>query len=108
MTETTLDNSNQSLWKFVTPLTNPYWIRNIVANRLANNGSEWAKTFSLYNSGTYNNQWMIVDTKLFVPNAPTLQNGLLTVLEQTPGNVYWSDQTDVLRKTSYWASYNIP
>jgi hypothetical protein len=51
---------------------------------------------------------MIVDTKLFVPNAPTLQNGLLTVLEQTPGNVYWSDQTDVLRKSSYWASYNIP
>lgn len=98
---------NQSLWKFVTPQAVYYWIRNLVANRLAYTGQDWAKLFSLYNSGTYNNQWMIVDSKLFSPGKP-LANGLLTVLEQMPGNVTWADKTDILRSTSYWASYNIP
>lgn len=37
------------------------WIRSIVANRLATDGTEWADIFSKFNSGTYNNQWMIVD-----------------------------------------------
>jgi hypothetical protein len=77
--ETTIGNSNVELWKYVTPVTNLYWIRNLVANRLANNGSEWAKWFSLFNSGTYNNEWMIVDYKQFTPGQP-LRPGLFTVL----------------------------
>ena len=28
--------------------------------------------------------------------------------EQIPGNILWTDKTDVLRKDSYWSSYNIP
>ena len=35
VTETTIGNANPDLWKFVTPETNLYWIRNIVANRLS-------------------------------------------------------------------------
>lgn len=51
--ETTIGNSNPDLWKFVKPVgTVPEWLRNIVANRLAATGSEWAKIFSKYNSGT--------------------------------------------------------
>ena len=50
--ETTIGNSNPDLWKYVTPQTNLYWIRNLAANRLAFTGTDWAKTFSLYNSGT--------------------------------------------------------
>jgi hypothetical protein len=50
--ETTIGNSNAALWKYVTPQTNLYWVRIVVANRLAFTGPDWAKLFSLYNSGT--------------------------------------------------------
>lgn len=49
---------------------------------------------------------MIVDYKRFVPGQP-LRDGLLTVLEQMPGQTVWNDKTDVLRAQSYWPSYNI-
>ncbi|KAG9354467.1 hypothetical protein JZ751_001177 [Albula glossodonta] len=52
--ETTIGNSNPELWKFVTPKgTVMEWLRNIVANRLAESGKQWAGHFSKYNSGTY-------------------------------------------------------
>ncbi len=61
------------------------WIRNLVANRLASNGAEWSNVFGHYNSGTYNNQWMIVDYKLFNPKAEALAPGTLWLFEQIPG-----------------------
>jgi hypothetical protein len=105
--ETTIGNANADLWKFVTPETLLYWVRNLVANRLANSGPEWAKLFSLHNSGTYNNEWMVVDYNLFNPGDSTLQPGLFTVLEQLPGQTVWSDQTEVLQQKSHWPSYNL-
>ncbi|MGH0165024.1 UNVERIFIED_CONTAM: hypothetical protein FKN15_048196 [Acipenser sinensis] len=54
--ETTIGNSNPALWKFVTPEgTVMEWLRNVIANRLAKTGKEWAGLFSKFNSGTYNN-----------------------------------------------------
>ncbi|XP_078523272.1 putative phospholipase B-like 2 [Lissotriton helveticus] len=107
--ETTIGNNNPDLWKFVKPKGTVFeWLRNIVANRLAKNGSEWASIFTKFNSGTYNNQWMIVDYNLFRPGYPSLTPGLLTVLEQIPGLVVSADKTDVLSQQGYWASYNIP
>ena len=50
---------------------------------------------------------MIVDYKQFLAGEP-LKDGLLTVLEQLPGQTVWTDRTDVLRAQSYWSSYNIP
>ncbi|MEQ2171467.1 hypothetical protein GOODEAATRI_010972, partial [Goodea atripinnis] len=51
--ETTIGNSNPALWKFVHPKgTVMEWLRNIVANRLATTGKDWAEIFSKYNSGT--------------------------------------------------------
>ncbi|KAK2850385.1 hypothetical protein Q7C36_009168 [Tachysurus vachellii] len=106
--ETTIGNSNSDLWKFVKPQGSVMeWLRNIVANRLAQSGKEWADIFSHYNSGTYNNQWMIVDYKGFIPGKPSLKKGLLTVLEQIPGMIQAADKTEELYNTSYWASYNI-
>ncbi|KAF7709810.1 putative phospholipase B-like 2 [Silurus meridionalis] len=107
--ETTIGNSNPDLWKFVTPQGSVMeWLRNIVANRLARSGKEWADIFSQYNSGTYNNQWMIVDYKSFTPGRLELKEGVLTVLEQIPGMIRTADKTEELYNTSYWASYNIP
>ncbi|XP_062861897.1 putative phospholipase B-like 2 [Trichomycterus rosablanca] len=107
--ETTIGNSNPDLWKFVNPVSTVMeWLRNIVANRLARTGKEWADIFSQFNSGTYNNQWMIVDYKNFIPGKPVQNQGLFTVLEQIPGMIEIADKTEELYKTSYWASYNIP
>ncbi|VDN02331.1 unnamed protein product, partial [Thelazia callipaeda] len=70
--------------------------------------SEWVKIFSRYNSGTYNNQWSLVDYKLFIPGKQLPTHGLLWVLEQTPGLTVYHDMTWYLRKHAYWPSYNIP
>lgn len=106
--ETTNDILNMSLYKdYVTPNKVPYWIRILVANRMATNGSEWTSIFSEYNSGTYNNQWIIVDQKLFTPGE-TLQPGTLWIAEQVPGFIVAEDKTDYLINNGYWSSYNIP
>ncbi|PSN46681.1 putative phospholipase B-like 2 [Blattella germanica] len=83
--ETTIGNNNRSLWSYV-------------------------NAEGQYNSGTYNNQWMIVDYKLFKAGTPQkeLKKDLLWVLEQLPGHIKAADKTDVLREQSYWPSYNIP
>ncbi|XP_031164586.1 putative phospholipase B-like 2 [Sander lucioperca] len=107
--ETTIGNSNPALWKFVQPKgTVMEWLRNIVANRLAATGKEWAEIFSKYNSGTYNNQWMIVDYNHFTPGKTDIKEELFVVLEQIPGLVVYTDKTQELLEKGYWASYNIP
>uniref|UniRef100_A0AAY4A239 Phospholipase B-like n=1 Tax=Denticeps clupeoides TaxID=299321 RepID=A0AAY4A239_9TELE len=107
--ETTIGNNNPDLWKFVVPQgTVMEWLRNIVANRLAQSGKEWADLFSKFNSGTYNNQWMVVDFKHFSPGRSDVTEQLFTVLEQIPGLVVTEDKTKELYEKGYWASYNIP
>uniref|UniRef100_A0A667YE30 Phospholipase B-like n=1 Tax=Myripristis murdjan TaxID=586833 RepID=A0A667YE30_9TELE len=92
--ETTIGNSNPALWKFVQPTGAVMeWLRNIVANRLAATGNEWAEIFSKYNSGTYNNQWMIVDYNHFTPGKTDIDEKLFTVLEQIPGLIMYTDKT---------------
>lgn len=39
---------------------------------------------SLLGPGRYNNQWMIVDYKAFVPGGPSPGSRVLTILEQIP------------------------
>uniref|UniRef100_A0A3Q2HAG4 Phospholipase B-like n=1 Tax=Equus caballus TaxID=9796 RepID=A0A3Q2HAG4_HORSE len=107
--ETTIGNRNPALWKYVQPKHCVLeWVRNIVANRLAVDGDSWADTFKRFNSGTYNNQWMIVDYKAFVPGGPSPGSRVLTILEQLPGMVVVADKTSELYQKTYWASYNIP
>eukprot|EP01116_Phalansterium_solitarium_P020182 TRINITY_DN5886_c0_g1_i1.p1 TRINITY_DN5886_c0_g1~~TRINITY_DN5886_c0_g1_i1.p1 ORF type:complete len:591 (+),score=253.83 TRINITY_DN5886_c0_g1_i1:46-1773(+) len=108
--ETTIENNNANLWDDVRPESVPYWIRNGVANRLANTATEWHTYFSSYNSGTYNNEWMVVDYKLFKPStSSSLPANLLVVGEQLPGVYVLADLTaSYLEGAGYWASYNRP
>ncbi|XP_074643309.1 putative phospholipase B-like 2 [Tubulanus polymorphus] len=106
--ETTNGNNNDKLWSKITPNSVLENFRSMAANRLGNSGKTWVSTFSRYNSGTYNNQWMIVDYKLFTPQEQTLKPGLLYVAEQIPGKITSGDLTKVLKQQTYWASYNIP
>ena len=52
-----------------------------IANALARSGREWAQIIAHSNSGTYNNQYMVIDLKLFQPGQE-LQPDLLWVIEQ--------------------------
>lgn len=107
ITETTNDIFNMSLYDFVVPETVPYWIRAVVASRLATTSKEWHDIFYLHNSGTYNNQWMVADYKKFVPHQP-LPAWTFAVSESVPGPYYHpgEDMTDVLQRDR-WPSYNV-
>jgi len=106
--ETTNNIFNMSLYEYTTINTIPYWIRIMVANRMATTGAEWVEIFSKYNSGTYNNQWIVVDYKQFVSGESTIANGTLWIAEQIPGWVVSSDMSQHLNEYGYWASYNVP
>ncbi|EPB79864.1 lysophospholipase [Ancylostoma ceylanicum] len=69
---------------------------------------KWVELFSRYNSGTYNNQWTVVDYKLFKPGKEIPGKDMLWILEQTPGSIRMEDVTWFLKKYSYWPSYNVP
>lgn len=57
----------------------------------------------MHNSGTYNNQWIVLDLK-----RAGLQTGFLTLAEQIPGHVAVTDVSNILRQRGYWPSYNVP
>uniref|UniRef100_H2YHB7 Phospholipase B-like n=1 Tax=Ciona savignyi TaxID=51511 RepID=H2YHB7_CIOSA len=100
--ETTISNSNQKLWKYVKSDTVLEWLRNLAANQMARSGVEWSSIFALHNSGT-----KVVDYNKFTPGIEP-QPGLLYVLEQLPGLIVYKDVTNVLKRQTYWASYNSP
>ena len=53
VTETTIGNSNASLWKFVQPRGSVLtWIRVQVATRLASTATDWGVVFKKKTSGT--------------------------------------------------------
>ncbi|XP_017272018.1 phospholipase B-like 1 isoform X2 [Kryptolebias marmoratus] len=106
MTQTTNNVFNTSLFDKITPNSLLAWQRVRLANSLAHTGEEWAKIFSMYNSGTYNNQYMVLDRSK-VKLGYSVDDGALTVVEQIPGLVQHSDQTQALRR-GFWPSYNIP
>jgi len=104
--ETSLNVFNISMYSALSPETVPCGTRTIVANRMASSGEEWTDIYSKYQSGTYNNQWMVVDTKRFIPKLQMLP-GTLWVLEQLPGFIKSADVTNILNY-GYWPSYNVP
>uniref|UniRef100_UPI0037E95D85 phospholipase B-like 1 isoform X2 n=1 Tax=Semicossyphus pulcher TaxID=241346 RepID=UPI0037E95D85 len=106
MTQTTNNVFNSSLFNTITPKSLLAWQRVRLAHSLAHDGEEWARTFSMYNSGTYNNQYMVLDRSK-VKLGHSVADGALIVVEQIPGLVEYSDQTQALRR-GYWPSYNVP
>ena len=84
--ETSHGINNKKLYNQLTPMSVLCWIRVIVANTLATDGNSWAELFSYEHSGTYNNEWQVVDLEKFTPGTkPREGTGLLTILEELPG-----------------------
>nr|XP_050031713.2 putative phospholipase B-like 2 [Dermacentor andersoni] len=108
VTETWVESGNPDLWNLLDPEAAPLtWMRALVATRLATSGREWADLFAKKNSGTYNNQYVIVDYKLFKPGTAIGEN-TLWIVEQMPGVMRQKDVSDILQKKKYWPSYNVP
>ncbi|CAF1458588.1 unnamed protein product [Rotaria magnacalcarata] len=103
--ETTISNNNDDLTHNIIPISVPEWMRVVIANRLSDSGQDWVNNFFLFNDGTYNNEWMIVDFKQFTPGQSP-RKGFLTVAEQLVTNFLSQDMTDTLVNKTYWASYN--
>jgi hypothetical protein len=105
VTETTNQVFKTDLYDFIRPESLLTWVRTIVANRLADNGKDWTQIFSEFNSGTYNNQFQILDLKLIDTDKKMIQDHALWIVEQIPGQTQSDDVTNILRY-GYWPSYN--
>ena len=105
--ETTNHVFNTSLFDILTPESFTCWMRTMIALRLADNGKSWCEIFKKLNSGTYNNQFMILDLKLIDTQQKEILDEALYIIEQLPGYCEIEDVTYYLRK-GYWPSYNVP
>jgi len=108
----TTNTVDSELYKNITPMCAMSWQRVMCANMKANIPQEWVELFKIENSGTYNNQWMALDTgaikKLYPITKNTHAEGILWIAEQIPGYVETGDVTHVLFSQGYWPSYNVP
>ena len=84
VTETSNDVYDISLLELSTNQAGLSWHRVRIANMMADDGPSWAALIGTHNSGTYTNQYMVVDLKKFEPYSE-LQAGLLTIAEVMPG-----------------------
>ena len=105
--ETTNHVHDTKLFDLLTPESLMCWMRTMVANRLTDDGYSWTQIFSKYNSGTYNNQFYILNLKLIDTEKKTISPGAMYIVEQLPGSCDVQEVTDILKK-GYWPSYNTP
>eukprot|EP01121_Diplochlamys_sp_Union-15-3_P000252 TRINITY_DN10254_c0_g1_i2.p1 TRINITY_DN10254_c0_g1~~TRINITY_DN10254_c0_g1_i2.p1 ORF type:complete len:540 (-),score=62.92 TRINITY_DN10254_c0_g1_i2:125-1744(-) len=105
--ETSISVFNTKLYNLCTPQSLLSWQRTLLANRLAQSGSQWSSIFSKFNSGTYNNEWLILDFNKFSPGSLP-ESGFLHIVDQAPGQVFSQDVTPIFNNKGYWPSYNIP
>ena len=105
--ETTNHVFKDSLLDLITSESLLTWQRAIVSTLMASNGRQWTEIFAQFNSGTYNNQYMIVDTKRFADGNP--QPDFLWIIEQMPKLTMSKDATpEFISNGHQWTSYNIP
>ena len=105
--ETTNSNFNDTLYDLLKPETLLTWVRVMLANRLAGSGEEWIEIFKKENSGTYNNQFQVLDLNKVDTNKKMINDNAFMIIEQLPEYTESGDVTPYLTK-GYWPSYNIP
>jgi len=104
--ETTNDVFNNTEYDLISEQTLLTWVRVLVASALSETAPEWAHIMEKYWSGTYTNQWMIVDYKLFTPNNPLPAN-TFWIMEEIPSRTHSADLTAFLAR-GQWSSFNVP
>lgn len=105
--ETTMSIFNMSLYDLVVPESLLTWLRAVRSMWMTDNGPDWTTEFIKHNSGTLNNQYLILDTKKFVRNEKPKKD-LLWMIEQYPGDYEKKDLTELLVNNGYFPSINVP
>ena len=87
----------------------PDFIHVMATNRIARNGAQWAQQYQggQLNPGIQNNQWLIVDYKLYEKGHP-LEENTVWMLESVPGYLRSGDVSELLESQKYLASANRP
>eukprot|EP00754_Rhynchopus_humris_P047679 Rhum_TRINITY_DN7256_c0_g1::Rhum_TRINITY_DN7256_c0_g1_i1::g.22097::m.22097 len=106
MVQTSIDFTNQTMWGLIKPESLLAWQRVRTAHVVAHDGAEWHRAVSTAYSGTYCNQYMIVDFNKFTPGK-ALVDDTLWIVEEIPGQIPGGDVTEILTY-GYWPSYNVP
>lgn len=110
VTETSLENRNAGVYGFLHTDSVPYWIRITVANLLSTTQQEWVNMFFAYRSGTYNNQWLLIDFKNYNASKNDLSQAqdIIWMVEEFYNLTSVQDVTqELLIPQGYVASYNI-
>jgi hypothetical protein len=105
--ETTNPSYNDSLLYEIFPQCLFTCERAMIANRISGTSKEWAENFVKYNSGTYNNQFMILDRKKVNLTRRKIDNDAFYIVEQLPNFTKINNVTNIL-KYGYWSSFNVP
>ena len=105
--ETTNGFYNDTLYSKILPNSIFTSERAMISNRISNSSKEWVENYAKYNSGTYNNQYMILDKNKVNLVNKSIEQDAFYVVETLPGLVKINNITDIL-KFGYWSSYNIP
>jgi len=111
VSETTLSVNNSELFLWIHPDSVPYWIRITVANYAFDNMEDWVNTYFNYRSGTYNNQWILVDFNAYqtYKNNMTAAQNIVWFAEEFYNFTSVNDVTQALLvPQGYVASYNVP
>lgn len=99
---TVIKNFNKTLWTKAEVTAQVFMgPRVMAANRVAVNGSQWARLVAQSYSGTGNKQWLVVQ-------AGDQRPVRLWVVEQMPGLTHAEEQTHRLTSVGYWASCGLP
>lgn len=115
--ETSLGILDQTIYKNLRTNTIPKWIRVSIANKLCRDNEEWVDVFFRGNSGTHNNQWLVVDYNMFDKYLTETKKEnnispekIVYLIEQIPllDKKYYEDFSAKLFTDSYVASYNAP
>ena len=105
--ETTNIFFNDTMYKEIIPESLFTCERAMIANRISNSSREWVDNFIKYNSGTYNNQFMVLDKNKVNLINKTIDFDAFHIVEQLPGFTKINNVTQFL-KFGYWSSYNVP
>lgn len=109
--ETSYTTDNDKVFEWIHYDSVPYWIRVTVANWAYDTQSTWAEYYLKYRSGTYNNQWLVVDFQEYVNNKNDLSNAenIVWMVEEFFELESYEDLTQTLLiPQGYVASYNVP
>ena len=80
--ETTNIFYNDTLFNEITPEALFTCERAMVSNRISNSSKEWTENFKKYNSGTYNNQFMVLDKNKVNLVNKSIENDAFYIVEQ--------------------------